>query len=72
MNQQEQNKYKIASEQVDAIFRLEGFEPSENQKAIDRSVMSGKTTLEDVIKEQLEYIKEKRTIDGFLESRNWA
>lgn len=35
-------------EQVDAIFGLEGFEPSDGMKALDAAMLAGRATIDDV------------------------
>jgi len=72
MTTEEKEVYRKACEQTDAIFALEGFEPTEERKAIREAVMTGRVTLDQVISEKVEYAKQHKTIDGFLESRMWA
>lgn len=57
--------------QVDAIFRLEGFEPTAMERAMDAAVLAGRVTTSQIIKEMREYIMQHKTLDGFIQSRSW-
>lgn len=57
--------------QSNAIFRLEGFEESEQTKMIDTAVLAGRVSRSQVVKELVEYAKQNKTTDGFIESRSW-
>jgi flagellar motor switch protein FliG len=61
-----------AIEQTDAIFALEGFEPTEQRKAINEAALVGRVSHSQVIEEMLEFIKEHKTVRGFVETRSWA
>ena len=61
-----------AIRQTDAIFALEGFAPTAQTRAIDAAVLAGRVTNAQVIEEMVEYAKEHKTTDGFIESRAWA
>jgi hypothetical protein len=71
-NAEELVRIKDAIKQTDAIFALEGFEPTEQTRAIDASVLAGRVTRSQVITEMVEYAKQYKTTDGFIESRSWA
>ena len=58
--------------QVDAIFALEGFELAEGMIQIRKAVNRQQVSLQQVYNELLEYAKEHKTIDGFIESREWV
>lgn len=58
--------------QVDAIFRLEGFEPDEVERAIDAAVLAGRVTNQQVAEEMVAYAKQHKCLDGFIQSRAWA
>jgi dephospho-CoA kinase len=65
-------RIKDAIKQTDAIFALEGFEPTDEMRAIDAAVLAGRVTRSQVAKEIVEYAKQHKTIDGFIQSRAWA
>lgn len=60
-----------AIEQTGAIQRLEGWEPTEYTRAIDKAALAGHVTPDQAAKELCEYAKAHQTLDGFLESRPW-
>ncbi|MFT0533171.1 hypothetical protein ACMHYJ_10160 [Castellaniella hirudinis] len=66
-----QKRLKAGFKQVDAIFSLEGFEPSNGNRAIDAAILAGRITEAQVVEEMIVYIKEHKTIRGFYESRTW-
>jgi len=72
MTQEEREAYLEACEQTDAIFALEGFEVTEEIKAIREAVMAGRVTNSQVSKELAEYATQHKTTEGFLESRTWT
>jgi hypothetical protein len=72
MNQQEKNKLEEAIKQTDAIFRLEGFEPTEENRIVREAVINGRVTYDQVIKERIEFISKNKSSDGFINTRNWA
>jgi len=72
MTPEEQEAYRKACEQTDAIFALEGWQPTEQSKAIDEAVMAGRVTSSQVIREMVAYIKQRGTVDGFVASRLWG
>ncbi len=57
--------------QSNAIFKLEGFEETEQTRLIDNAVLAGKVSPSQVVKEMIEYVKQHKTTDGFIESRSW-
>jgi hypothetical protein len=71
LNDIEKIRYQNACIQTDAIFALEGFEPSEQHKALDRAVLAGRVTPEQVCDEMLAYAKQHKSTDGFAASRTW-
>lgn len=58
--------------QVDAIHRLEGFEPTELQKRVRIATLEGRVTSAQTAEEMGAYAAEHRTLEGFLESRSWS
>lgn len=67
-------KVKIIEDSIkqsNAIFRLEGFEESEQTRKIDAAVLAGRVSRSQVVKELVEYAKQHKTTDGFIESRYW-
>ncbi len=62
---------KNSIKQSNAIFRLEGFEETEQTRKIDASVLAGRVSRSQVVKELVEYAKQHKTTDGFIESRSW-
>ena len=58
--------------QVDGIFALEGFYPTELTKAVRAAVAAGKITNEVFLEEFLNYVSKNKSPEGFLESRTWA
>lgn len=65
-------KIKDAIKQTDAIFKLEGFEPTEQKRAIDAAVLAGRVSRSQVIAEMRDYAMQHKTTDGFIQSRTWA
>ena len=57
--------------QVDAIHRIEGFEPTELQQRIRAAILAGRITSAQAAREMSAYAAEHHTLDGFLESRSW-
>jgi len=72
MTPEEKEAYRKACEQTDAIFALEGFQPTEQSKAIDAAVLAGRVTLTQAANELREYIKQHKAVEGFVASRSWA
>jgi hypothetical protein len=71
-NAEELARIKDAIKQTDAIFALEGFEPTDEIRAIDAAVLAGRVTRAQVADEIRDYAMQHKTIDGFIESRAWA
>jgi hypothetical protein len=72
MNDADIEQMKEAFKQTDAVFALEGFEPTEQTRAIDAAVLAGRITLAQVAEELNDYISEHKTVAGFIASRTWA
>ena len=68
MNKEELKKIYA---QADAIFALEGFEKTDEDRRMDEAVLAGRITNEEVIQEMLAYIHEHKSLDGFVDSRFW-
>lgn len=58
--------------QTDAIFALEGFEPTQDTKAIDAAVIAGRVTRSQVAQELVAYATQHKTLNGFVATRTWA
>lgn len=71
MNSDESDMRKIIR-QTEAIFLLEGFKPTAQKRAIDEAILAGKVTYAEAIAEMNSYVREKKTLEGFIESRPWA
>ena len=65
-------RLREAMRQRDAIFRLEGFEPTDMSRAVDAAVLAGRVTNKQAGDEMVAYVKEHKTLEGFLQSRHWA
>lgn len=72
LSEMQMDRIKDAITQTDAIFRLEGFEPNEQTRLIDAAVLAGRVTWAQVIAEMREYVIEHKTMEGFVQSRDWA
>lgn len=68
----ERAAYRAALVQTQAIFALEGMEPSETDRAIDAAILAGRVAPERAREELLAYLLEHKTMRGFIESRTWA
>lgn len=67
-------KRKIIEESIkqsNAIFKLEGFDETEQTRKIDAAVLAGRVSRSQVVKELVEYAKQHKTTAGFIESRSW-
>jgi hypothetical protein len=62
-------KIKEAIRHTDGIFALEGFEPTEQIRAIDAAVLAGRATRTQVAEEMRGFAMRHKTTDGFIESR---
>jgi hypothetical protein len=65
-------KIKDAIKQTDAIFALEGFEPTEQTRVIDAAVLAGRITRAQVVAEMRDYAIQHKSTDGFIQSRAWV
>ncbi|MDR0578088.1 MAG: antitoxin VbhA family protein [Candidatus Accumulibacter sp.] len=72
MTPAEVERIKDAIKQTDAIFALEGFEPTDEIRAIDAAVLAGRVTRAQVIEEMRDFAMQHKTTDGFIQSRAWA
>ena len=72
MDSNETARMQEAFRQTDAIFALEGFAPTEQSKAIDAAVLAGRVTLSQAAHELTQYIKQHKTVEGFVATRTWA
>ena len=61
-----------AIRQTDAIFALEGFQPTAQKQAIDAAVVAGRVTENQVIAEMVAYAKLHKTTEGFAATRTWT
>ena len=69
---EERASYAATIRQVQAVFALEGMEPSEQDKGVIAAILAGRVSPEQAREESLAYITEHKTLDGFIESRPWA
>ena len=65
-------KLREAIRQTDAIFALEGFEPTAQSRAINNAVLAGRVTHAQVIAEMVDYFTTQKKVDGFVATRAWA
>lgn len=72
MNEVDKWRHEQSANDADAIFRLEGFEKTEMMRKIDEAISLGKASSESVYTELLAYIEENKTVDGFLDGKEWA
>ena len=68
MTHEERERLREIMRQADAIFRLEGLEPTAMDRAIDAAVLAGRVTTAQLIKEMCEYATQHKTMDGFIQS----
>ena len=59
------------SKQVDSIFALEGFQPTDTMQRIRAAIADGRVSREQVTAEMLEYVQQYKVMTGFAESRTW-
>ena len=57
---------------TDAIFFFFWFEPTPETRVINAAVLDGRVTFAQVIAEVCAYVREHKTMDGFVASRSWA
>lgn len=72
MTPDERERLREVMRQTDAIFRLEGLEPTAMDRAMDAAVLAGRVTTAQVIKEMREYVMQYKSMDGFIQSRAWT
>ncbi len=72
MSPSQQAKTLDAIAQTDAIFALEGFEPTDQIRAIDAAVLAGRISYAQAAQEMKQYTLQHKTVDGFVASRSWA
>ena len=72
MTPDERERLREVMRQIDAIFRLEGLEPTAMDRAMDAAVLAGRVTTAQVIKEMREYVMQYKSMDGFIQSRTWT
>lgn len=65
-------KTREAMAQTDAIFALEGFEPTPDSRVVNAAILDGRVTIPQLIAEMTSYVREHKTMSGFVESRSWA
>lgn len=68
LNDEQGQELVEAMEQTDAILALEGFEKTEERKAMNRAVLAGRFTHEELAELMLAYAQKHKTVDGFIES----
>lgn len=66
MSPDELRKCAEAIRQVDAIFRLEGFEPGVQHRLMDEALLSGRLTPAQLIGQMVEHVKLHESLDGFM------
>ncbi|MDR2172877.1 MAG: antitoxin VbhA family protein [Burkholderiales bacterium] len=69
---EERAKIQEAIDQTNAIFALEGFQPTEQSRKIDAAVLAGRVSSSQVVEEMRSYVMTHKTIEGFVESRTWS
>ena len=72
MDTAERARMAEAIRQTEAIWALEGFEPTPHNKAINEAMLKGRVTPSQVIAELKDYVRQHKTMDGFVSSRSWA
>lgn len=71
LSSEEIRRMKETFRQVDGIFALEGFHPDEQTHAIRAALLAGRVTNAQVIEELRDYAMQRKTTEGFIESRTW-
>ena len=61
-----------AFRQSESILALEGLRPDPASLAIQEAVVAGRVTGSQAVAEMCEYAKTYQTLDGFIQSRQWA
>ena len=72
MDAAERARMAEAIRQAEAIWALDGFEPTPDNKAINEAILEGRVTPSQMIAELKDYVREHKTMDGFVASRAWA
>ena len=54
------------------MFSLDGLAPRSENRAIDAAIVAGRVTPQQVREEMVAYVIENKTMQGFIESREWA
>ena len=72
MTPDERERLREVMRQTDAIFRLEGLEPTAMDRAMDAAVLAGRVTTAQLIEEMREYVMQYKSMDGFIQSRTWT
>lgn len=72
LSDEEVARLREAMRQRDAIFRLEGFEPTDITRAIDEAILAGRVTAKQATDEMVAYAKQYKCLDGFIQSRAWV
>ena len=70
VSEEERTRLLEASKFVDAVFRLEGFEPTAAMTAIRKAVLAGVGDYEDAVQEIIAYAKEHKSVEGFVYSKS--
>ena len=67
------NKEHLAEimRQCDASFALEGFQQTPLRKAINEAILAGRISPDEAHEELLDWIREHKTTEGFMEARSW-
>ena len=56
----------------ESILALEGMSPDSTSIAIKNAVIAGRITGSQAVAEMCEYAKTHQTLEGFIQSRQWA
>lgn len=72
MDAAERARMAEAIRQTEAIFALDGFDPTPDSRAINEAILDGRVTPSQMIAELKAYLREHKTMDGFVASRSWA
>lgn len=68
LNNEQRQELVESMEQTDAILALEGFEKTEEAMVMDKAVLDGRFTDKQLADLLLVYVKQHKTVDGFIES----
>ena len=66
----DRDKILTTIKHVDAIFALEGFEPTVTKRKTDKAVLAGIGTYSEAAQELIQYVKKNKTVDGFVYSKS--